>query len=747
MPDILVLLLEQVTVFSSVTAAILIAVKKLFKCRIPPRIGMALWIVLLARLVCPVFPESRISVYNYIPASRDLLYAMQKTDDPLPAEETPLSDNPYVLTETPVTPEAEEPPAERTDAGDKTVGGYLSDGTAGAGERINRIVASVYLCGVGISLGISFAVYETAKRRALRDTIPAEDERLLALYRETAEEMGLNPKRLPRLLFGPTTMLAGLTRPAVICRESDLSGEGWGGASLSRPAAAKAADRAARMVFAHELTHYRYGDNPLLVFSTFVNCLFWFNPLLWAVRHMLREDVEVLCDARTLEFCGIPGTEYALMLCRESAFDALSGGLAAEAGCHMSRRGRHLKTRLLTISHLKHRRFLPKAASWLLCAAIISVCLTNPILSRSGEYGSYIDRYASVSGADRAELRRQETATVSEYLGAVSLLLRISTGGESSLPSSIEQLKRSVAAISQDASPGASVMWLNRELGNYKADEVLTVRSAAAVNEAALAVLHVGMGENEADTVLPAMISEEAMDRVLNGLTEEEGDLLLCAYNRGVPGAKVRFEAFYTGDMMELILSRIRDEWAREKFRGFYHEISLTPENRASFSEELSTAVSERWDVKSVFVRDPGLTRVEEGTLTKILAAAHAGERSDVWYRKDVEDGVSFETAAALLEKGGFTPLDALKDAAWIGEFSGDPAVAVSAVRPGLRDSGILYDSVGLSRSEELYRMLDRGYRLGLTEASGGELDPARKLSAGEGIASAYRLLAAILAD
>ena len=143
MPDILVLLLEQVTVFSSVTAAILIAVKKLFKCRIPPRIGMALWIVLLARLVCPVFPESRISVYNYIPASRDLLYAMQKTEDPLPAEETPLSDNPYVLTEMPVTPEAEEPPAERTDAGDKTVGGYLSYGTAGDGERINRIVASV----------------------------------------------------------------------------------------------------------------------------------------------------------------------------------------------------------------------------------------------------------------------------------------------------------------------------------------------------------------------------------------------------------------------------------------------------------------------------------------------------------------------------------------------------------------------------------------------------------------------------
>ena len=51
MSETYVLLLEQVTIFSSVTALILIAVKQLFKCRIPPRIGMALWIVLLARLL------------------------------------------------------------------------------------------------------------------------------------------------------------------------------------------------------------------------------------------------------------------------------------------------------------------------------------------------------------------------------------------------------------------------------------------------------------------------------------------------------------------------------------------------------------------------------------------------------------------------------------------------------------------------------------------------------------------------
>ncbi|MBQ3816629.1 MAG: hypothetical protein II836_11295, partial [Clostridia bacterium] len=104
MSGFFVLLLEQVTIFSSVTAAILIAVRLLFKCRIPPRIGMALWTVLLARLLCPVFPESPVSVYNFIPAGRDLMYAIREdvTDEMRTRTETrEAAENPYVLAKEP----------------------------------------------------------------------------------------------------------------------------------------------------------------------------------------------------------------------------------------------------------------------------------------------------------------------------------------------------------------------------------------------------------------------------------------------------------------------------------------------------------------------------------------------------------------------------------------------------------------------------------------------------------------------
>lgn len=745
MSDYLVLLLEQVTIFSSVTALILIAVKQLFKCRIPPRIGLALWIVLLARLVCPVFPESRISVYNLIPAGKDVLYAIRSGEEAeksvseegyaLPAE------NPYVLTERGAEPETPVPVI-RAPAPDYTIGGYLTDGSEAERDLVNRIVVLLYLCGVGVSAGVSLLVYEAARSRALRGAIPVEDENLLGLYGDTARRMGLRIERLPRLCYGSASMLAGAVRPTVICREADFAEAGG-------PDAEKAAERAARMVFAHELTHYRYGDNQLLVFSTFVNCLFWYNPLIWIVRHMMREDVEVLCDARTLEFCGIPSTEYAMMLCRESAFDTLSDGmggvLAAEAGCHMSRKGRHLRNRLLTISHRSRRRLLPRAAAWMLCASIIAVCLTNPVMSSNGAYETYVSHYAQRSGADREALMRRETATVADYLSAVSLLLEQSA--DVRVPTGLEQLRRELEARYGDVHGRTSLTWLKRELARYKADEVLTERSAAAVSEAVAVLLGIPFDPEVPDAVLPAEISEAQMERIADSLGDTRAALLLSAYNKGVRGAQVSFEEFYTGDMMELILSRIQNKWAREKFRGFYQRIDLTPENIRAFSDELSTAVNDRWTVQSVYIRDPGLTAVEEAALSGILGAAMAGEREDVYYLKRTEDGISRETAASLLKDAGVTPLDCLCDSAWIGDLGGALTDRIRAVRGGLVEEGVTGIALSLSRSEELFRMMDRSCRMGLTDIpESGDFDPGRKLSAGEGIARAYRFAAALTA-
>ena len=722
MSGFFVLLLEQVTIFSSVTAAILIAVRLLFKCRIPPRIGMALWTVLLARLLCPVFPESPVSVYNFIPAGRDLMYAIREdvTDEMRTRTETrEAAENPYVLAKEP-DGGAEEADPEAPARADRPLelGAYFAEGgdaSLGA-DAVNMRILAVWLGGIVLTLGVSLAVYERAKRRALAFTEPCADERFLALYRGIGARLGIPAKRLPPLLCGPAPMLVGCLKPAVIFRD-DVS------------------EREAAIVLSHELTHFRYADNPLLVFSTFVNCLFWYNPLIWAVRRMLREDIEVLCDTRTLESCGIPGTEYAMMLCRGCAFDTLT----AEAGCHMSLRGRQLKTRLTSISHRKHRRFLPRIASWSLCAAIIAVCLTNPIISQNTGYTDVIEHYASLTGADARSLNLSGSVTVSDHLAALSTLFseigaedaRAAIGG-----GSLELFRRQAARRVSDE------LW--RELSRYKADEVLTVRSLSVIDTCA-AALFCDIREPDGEPPLPRALSVGTMERITAGLGEHSASRLLSAYNRGVKGADVQFDAVYTSGMMELILSRIGNEWAREKFAGFYQKIDLTAENRGAFSESLSSALGSLRDVKSVYVRDPGITRVEETTLAGILGAARAGQREDVYYLKETEDTVSYETVRALLARSGFTAADAIADAARTGELfpaadTGDYILA--EVRESALDAGVVIDG---TRNPAIYGAADLVWRIGLIDADeDGGIRLEEKLTAGENLLAAYRFAAAI---
>ena len=100
MPVYLVLLLAQITLFSSTTALLLLLVKWLFRCRIPPKVSMVLWLVLLVRVVCPIFPESELSIYNIIPAGREILFTLTYDYGEIDAEEpsvTAETENPYVL--------------------------------------------------------------------------------------------------------------------------------------------------------------------------------------------------------------------------------------------------------------------------------------------------------------------------------------------------------------------------------------------------------------------------------------------------------------------------------------------------------------------------------------------------------------------------------------------------------------------------------------------------------------------------
>lgn len=652
MIDFLVLLLMQVTIFSSITALIIIAIKQIFKCRIPPRIGMIMWIILLARLICPIFPESRVSIYNLFPVGREIMYSL--TNDiadeiDLKNEEKAQSENPYVVvSRSPEENSESQSTAKSGNAPDTplTIGEYIvnevGEDADNKADILNISLLIVYIGGISVSVGLNAYIYRKAKRKALSESELCTDERLLSVYYDTACKIGIKASLIPPLRCGRTSMLVGCISPVVICR-GDMD------------------EKEAAIVFAHELSHYKYGDNPILMISTFGTCLFWYNPLIWIVRKMLREDVEVLCDSRTIGYFNISSSVYALMICKYS----IPSDVPAEAGCHMSASGRSLKNRLRTISHNKNKKFLPKIASGLLCVVVIAVCLTNPIISQNSDYSEYIENFAAVSGVDERYLYLSSNTTVSLYLNNLCTLLEKKCAPEYRVKignGSLEKFKRIVSGLDYIDDSVAS------EVQRLITDEILTEKSCALINNCVVSILTEGNHTEDKLAVLPEYITVEDMNAVLSNLTKAEGDAVLTWYNKGVNGAEVEFDKYYTKAMMELITSRINDEWSRIKLNGFYSEITYDVIITGYYSSDLEEVSKLIKDKSSLYVLDPNITSVEEATLRQIIGAAVAGEREDVYYLKDCEDGCSAEIAELLFLRGGYDAESMLDGYAEVGE-------------------------------------------------------------------------------
>jgi len=659
MPEYFVLLLTQVTVFSSITAALLLLIKWIFRRRIPPILSMMLWLVLLARVLFPVLPESSFSIFNYIPVGRELMFTLTHDQDFEGQTHTAptTAENPY-----------EFQPAENSGAMAQ-FRGMSSEQEKASADDVNTavnwkhhasiVLLSVFAMGVLGFGGFQLVMYGRSLRNVKLHSSPCFDNELQQLLVSTAKSLGIPEKRVPELRLGSTTMLAGLLHPCVILdskqgRRRERNAQVYPVVPAELPLTAAEY----RMIFAHELNHCKHLDNWILMLSTVMCSFFWFNPLLWYVRKMLREDIELLCDARTLEKCELGPREYAKLLCRSSYLEE-----AAEAGSAMSTCGRQLKSRLLHISESRKGRFLPRTVSFILCFAIIAVCLTNPIVSAESEYAAYISSCAAITGVEEKEFYLDENVSIYRFLKQFAEIMEHIGGGELRNAvgnGSLENLKRLVKA-----SP-----YVDEEIADavqkLRPSQVLDMESCVLLLSCMVGLIGEGRVVEEAP-LLPEVLSVDTMDALCRNLSAEEGELLRACYNQGVSGANVEFEYIYTNAMMELIAERLNDDWAKMKILGYYREVNISPDKLDEISGYLNETIRYVGVGKDFYLCDPTITEPEEKILRAILGAAVAGQREDVYYLKDSEVGCSYEAAEFLFAKAGLTVAEMYAEYAQLG--------------------------------------------------------------------------------
>ena len=200
----------------------------------------------------------------------------------------------------------------------------------------------IWLGGVAITL-TPVALGHLRLRVITRRAAPATDPAIAKLLGATCVELGIT--RRPKLLLYPGSTMPltfGLRRPRILLPEESVA---WTRARQ-------------RTVLLHELAHVKRRDLAAQLFANLVTAVWWFQPLSWRQRWVLRHESERACDALVVA-AGVRPSEYAAELLA-LAHELRRGQHWSAAAITMAQRG-ELEGRLRTIlegrskNHLRTR--------------------------------------------------------------------------------------------------------------------------------------------------------------------------------------------------------------------------------------------------------------------------------------------------------------------------------------------------------------------------------------------------------
>ncbi len=145
-----------------------------------------------------------------------------------------------------------------------------------------RLVMMIWLGGTSVVLLVSFRRVRRFQRLLGEARLVSED--LQGWVSELASRIGLRQGPVVEWIRAKLSpMIWSLGRRPRLILPRDL----W-----------KTLDEPQRLTLVvHELAHLRRGDHFVRFFELFVTALFWWHPVVWWVRHALRDAEEQCCDA------------------------------------------------------------------------------------------------------------------------------------------------------------------------------------------------------------------------------------------------------------------------------------------------------------------------------------------------------------------------------------------------------------------------------------------------------------------
>lgn len=389
------ILLLSLSISGSLVAIALFALKPLLKNRLRKTWQYYIWIVVLLRLLFPFAPETNLVgsfasiANNQAVYSSDLTLSAGNEDISEIPGGAVIADSPDISNNRSVTPSDDD-----TGTGEAQVSTNVTGGAA-AVEMLVEIAPNLWIIFLVISLllftrkVVQYSCYLKFLHAGQREL---DDWAVYEIYDEIRFETKVK-KYVPVYVNGNvnTPMLVGIFKPCIIMPETQFSEQEY------------------RMIFRHELIHYKRRDILYKWFTQLVVCVHWFNPLIYFIRREIDKNCELACDETVLSLLGTNE--------KHSYGNALMASLRNGNGLNnvavsitMSEDGKNLKERLESIMTFSNISKLKRILSCALALAIITGAFFL-----GAYYGDTKAKAAAADSISETISKKSEPQALSEY--------------------------------------------------------------------------------------------------------------------------------------------------------------------------------------------------------------------------------------------------------------------------------------------------------------------------------------------
>ncbi len=327
-------LLLNMTIGGTVTACVILLIKRLLKNKLTPKWHFYIWVILAVRLMIPGLPESDFSLLNAVPTAQNITQVQKAPNHIAPADKglgSFVEGN--LVMKSPVT------------------GTERRSAFSVPEQRVNLLFAG-WLAGAVLMAGWLTGTYLRFCRRTKKLPM-CRDGEILQLLAECRADAGIRSDRITLRFGGATPMLHGILKPTILIPEGCSREE-------------------LRHVLIHELCHYKHKDTLVNIICSAFLSFYWFNPVIWFCFYAIRRDIEFLCDERVIEITG-DRKEYSRTLLKT----ALKKNQFLFATTSMQNGEKEVSKRIRHIAYFKKPKLWISALAILAVLAAGAVCLTD----------------------------------------------------------------------------------------------------------------------------------------------------------------------------------------------------------------------------------------------------------------------------------------------------------------------------------------------------------------------------------